>query len=124
MNQGFVIADDDEEAEVKVQRRKNRKILSADAEKCTMELAETLPEGLFNLTNPDDVFTIQESWVKLFKLATSSIEIVSYHWGLRRGSDKGQEVFDTLADGKETTLFCQHNVLNLLFQRLLEKRLV
>jgi hypothetical protein len=33
-------------------------------------------------------------------MAGSKIEIVSYHWGLRRGSEFGQEVFDVLADGK------------------------
>ena len=41
-----------------------------------------------------------QAWVRLFKMAGSKIEIVSYHWGLRRGSEFGQEVFDVLADGK------------------------
>ena len=41
-----------------------------------------------------------QAWVKLFSLAESSIEIVSYHWGLQRGSGKGQSVYDTLVEGK------------------------
>jgi hypothetical protein len=32
-------------------------------------------------------------------MAQSRIEIVSYHWGLRRGSGKGEEVYNALASG-------------------------
>ena len=30
-------------------------------------------------------------------MAESKIEIVSYHWGLQKGSGRGQKVYDTLA---------------------------
>ena len=33
----------------------------------------------------------------MFDLAEHKIEIVSYHWGLQRGSGTGQKVFDSLA---------------------------
>lgn len=33
----------------------------------------------------------------MFDLAETKIEIVSYHWGLQRGSGYGQQVFDALA---------------------------
>ena len=38
-----------------------------------------------------------QAWSSLFDLATSKIEIVSYHWGLQRGSGAGQQVYDSLA---------------------------
>ena len=33
----------------------------------------------------------------MFDLAESKIEIVSYHWGLQKGSGLGKKVYDTLA---------------------------
>ena len=42
-----------------------------------------------------------QAWVKLFSLANSSIEIVSYHWGLQRGSGRGRKVFETISEGKK-----------------------
>jgi hypothetical protein len=42
-----------------------------------------------------------QAWVKLFGLANSSIEIVSYHWGLQRGSGRGKRVYDAIAEGEE-----------------------
>ena len=41
----------------------------------------------------------QKAWVKLFKMAKKKIEIVSYHWGLRKGSGKGEQVYEALASG-------------------------
>lgn len=70
---------------------------NAQPQHCQMEIAETLPDGLYNLSRPLDHLTIHEAWLKLFNMAESKIEIVSYHWGLRRGSGKGEEVYDALA---------------------------
>ncbi len=85
-----------------------------------MDLAETLPDGLYPDLKSLDHLTIHEvglltlrqfkylhvfnfkifqAWIKLFKLAETRIEIVSYHWGLRRGSGKGEEVYNVLASG-------------------------
>ena len=51
---------------------------------------------LLNLTRFFCFISFQ-AWSSLFDLATSKIEIVSYHWGLQRGSGAGQQVYDSLA---------------------------
>ena len=38
-----------------------------------------------------------QAWCNLFDLAKVKIEIVSYHWGLQKGSGLGQQVYDSLA---------------------------
>ena len=46
-----------------------------------------------------------QAWVQLFGAAQSRIEIVSYHWGLQKGSCRGKAVFDTLVKGLVMELF-------------------
>jgi len=43
--------------------------------------------------------SVLQAWVQLFNSAQSTIEIVSYHWGLQRGSGRGLSVFDAIAQG-------------------------
>ena len=48
---------------------------------------------IHGLCNASCVF---QAWSKLFSLAETKIEIVSYHWGLQKGSKRGKRVFDAL----------------------------
>ena len=64
---------------------------------CSIHFMKQLFDPMKAITNMQYLF---QAWVKLFNLAESSIEIVSYHWGLQRGSGRGQSVYDTLVDGK------------------------
>ena len=37
-----------------------------------------------------------KAWTNLFDASLDKIEIVSYHWGLQKGSKRGKRVFDAL----------------------------
>eukprot|EP00093_Oithona_nana_P010310 10310.XXX_67242_65517_1 [CDS] Oithona nana genome sequencing. len=65
---------------------------------CQFQLAETLPISVFGRKNADTPKNIpmHQAWSNLFDAALAKIEIVSYHWGLQKGSKRGKRVFDAL----------------------------